>query len=458
MNPCALCPRINKIVPSIGPTPCNVMLIAEAPGRDEDRKGVPLIGKTGREVNEHYLPLAGLSRDRVYIANTVSCLPVGDGKLDPKNPKHKALIQCCAEHHLYEEIRACNPKVIVVMGGVINSLIPSTYLDYDHGFIKDWDVPGDKTRKVFVQYHPSLGIHEPKKMLMIRNDWIRLRKYLNNTLHVPVDEYAGVEDYREIITEQELRDSLNGYEQSVLACDTENRKDHSPFCITYSVVPGTGYLIRAERIDLLDIFQEYLDRWEGKILWHNWLYDFEITTAMGLRFRHNLIVDTMLKAYHLGNLPQGLKALTYRELGMNMQDFDDLVRPYSTQLILKYLRYAHCEEWPKPEQQLVKQKDGTWKVLKPHGFNQKLKRFFTDYEKNDEKDVFGMWYGNWVDEHEMVEEKLGSFPGLCISHVPFHSGVIRYACRDADALLRLYPILKHMERNVRRTVQERWRE
>ena len=116
-----------------------------------------------------------------------------------------------------------------------------------------------------------------------------------------------------------------------------------------------------------------LDRWEGPILFHNWLFDSQVVEKMGLVFPHKRIVDTMVRAYHLGNLPQGLKALAYRLLGMQMQDFDDLVTPYSTPLCLQYLRDALSHEWPKPEEQLERDKDGNWKLYKPQSMGLRLR-------------------------------------------------------------------------------------
>jgi hypothetical protein len=176
---------------------------------------------------------------------------------------------------------------------------------------------------------------------------------------------------------------------------------------------------------------------------------------MGLRFNRKLIFDTMLAVFHLGNLPQGLKALAYRELGINMQEFDDVVKPYSSQIAINYFRRAYSIDWPKPDEGLEKQKDGSYKIKKPHGFNQKIKRFFTDYEKDPDKDPFNMWETNWGNEHSMVENVMGEFPGKCISHVPLEN-IIHYACQDADGLLRLYPLIKRMQQRVRKTSQDRW--
>jgi len=177
---------------------------------------------------------------------------------------------------------------------------------------------------------------------------------------------------------------------------------------------------------------------------------------MGLRFPKHLIVDTMTRAFHLGNLPQGLKALAYRELGMKMEDFDDLTLPYSKPIMLEYLREAAEVKWPTPEEQLVRDAEGKWKLYKPQSMSTKLKRFFTDYSKNPNKDLRDIW-DNWEDSHAIIEEKCGAWPGMDIRHVPFDK-VLHYACRDADATLRLWIREQQMTRNVRRTVQERWGE
>jgi hypothetical protein len=190
------------------------------------------------------------------------------------------------------------------------------------------------------------------------------------------------------------------------------------------------------------------------VLFHNWLYDAPIVAGLGISFPRRRLVDTMALAFHLGNLPQGLKALAYRELGMWMQDFEDLVTPYSREKVVNYYRYAALQEWPKPEEELVDDGAGGLKLYRPQSMNTKLKRFFTDLRKDPEgKDVFGVWE-KW--ERAAIEAECGEWPGLCISHVPF-SEVLYYACRDVDALIRLYPVLRQMRTRVRRYSQEFWR-
>lgn len=179
---------------------------------------------------------------------------------------------------------------------------------------------------------------------------------------------------------------------------------------------------------------------------------------MGIHLPYRYVVDTMARVFHLGNLPQGLKALAYRELGMTMQDFDDVVTPHSSLNVLHYYHIASTMKWDRPEEELVQDdKTGLWKLYKPQSMNTKLKRFFTDYSKNPAKDIFEMWTKNWVAQQSMIEAECGEWPGKCISHVPFEQ-TLHYACRDADALLRLWPVLKAMSRQVRHYSQEQWRE
>lgn len=323
-------------------------------------------------------------------------------------------------------------------------------LELGHGIPTEspWGIPA------FPMYHPALGMHEPKKMLHIRTDWDRLRRWLRGTLSVPVDGYP-TPDYREVTDVEEI-EALDP--DRPLAGDTESTRKREPFCFTFSQHAGSGRLIRASRRDLLGVFNRKIQNHRAPILFHNYLYDWPITEALGLSIPYHRVVDTMARVYHLGNLPQGLKALAFRELGMVMQDFEDVVKPHSTLNVLHYYEIARTMTWPKPEEELViDDKTGLWKLYKPQSMNTKLKRFFTDLSKNDNKDVFEMWTKNWVPQQAMIEAECGEWPGMCISHVPFEQ-TLHYACRDSDALLRLWPVLKRMSRQVRRYSQEQWRE
>lgn len=455
MTRCDICVGDRNCVPGDGPLDADIAGVGEAPGPDENRKGKPFCGKAGREVNQHYLPIAGIPRPKIYITNAIKCQPSWDnGKLDMKKDKNVELLQTCADAHLYNELMSMpNRRLTIAMGAfACRALDPEIDLEFNHG-----EPLNTAWGKVFPMYHPAGGIHEPKKMLTIRTDWTRLRKYLRGKLVMPIDMYAGKEDYGVINTPDELHEELNGCEEMDLGCDTENKRDGEGYCLTFSTRPGRARLIKAWDPATLKVLQLYLNRWRGRILWHNWVHDEAIVSqpALGcLRFPRKRIVDTMVKIFHLGNQPQGLKVLSHRILGMKMQDFDDVVSPHSRELVVTYYRDMYAEEWNKPEPQLVRDKDGLLKIYQAHSMKTKLKTFFTYLGKNPNKDVFEAW-DNWEDSHDMIEAKVGRWPGKCISHVPFEH-VVYYANRDADALVRLWPRIKRAVYNVRRKPECDW--
>lgn len=446
---CARCPGAHSCLPPDGPPSADILFIGEAPGKEEERLQRPFVGRTGREVNDHYLPVAGLRRSGVMFTNSIACLPAtAQHKLDPSREKDVALLDTCTAAHLYPLIERGRWRLLVPMGAfACHAVCPDVDLERQHGFpvATDWGIPA------FPLYHPARGLHEPKKMLQIRTDWVRLRRYLRGGLVIPTDEY-GEGDYAEVVDSMGL--SLDPTRP--IACDTEHSRSLGPYVFTYSQDPGTGRLIRASRPDLLAAFQDVALRWESVVLFHNWLYDERVTREMGLTFPPHALRDTMMLAYHLGNIPQGLKVLAWRELGMDMQDFDDVVRPHSTRRVLEYYERAALESWPMPEPRLERDaKTQRWKLYTPQGMNTKLKRFITDRLKHPDKDVFAAW-DNWEEEQAMIEDVCGPWPGLDIAHAPLEQ-VIRYACRDADATIRLWPLLERMRANVHRGLPpEEW--
>lgn len=461
MDPCPLCPRAHPPVPAVGPRG-GILIIAEAPGSVERDKGIPFVGKTGEELTNQYLPLAGLSRSEVRICNTVNCYPPGNGKLDSKKPKDRELIKSCAEFHLYKEIEACNPTTIVSMGAVIGSLIPGLDLDVQWAFPFIWDVPGVGEYNLFPTFHPALGLHSPKEILRLRNCFIRLRKHLRGQLQLPQDKYPNP-DYSVVTTVESLDEYFQQHTDTVvttgqnMALDTEITRKREPYCLTFSIKPGTARLILATDKEILDRFSEWIAFWEGLFILHNRPFDRPILMQMGIHLPPHKIIDSMQEAWHLGNLQQGLKTLAYRQLGVEMQSFDDLVTPHSTSRCLAYLAQGLQVDWPKPPTTTVIDPKGEWREYKAHSFRTKLKGFFTALGKTPDKDIFEHWDKNWAEDHELIQNKLGPWPGKDIQHCPMED-ILPYASADADMTLRLWPIMDKASKLVRKRPQESWYE
>lgn len=95
-----------------------VMIIGEAPGRQEDVQGQPFVGPAGHKLNE-VLHKAGIARSDVYIANVIKCRPPSN-----RNPQN-AEIQACAPF-LREQIRSIWPDVLICLGNFASQWVLKT--------------------------------------------------------------------------------------------------------------------------------------------------------------------------------------------------------------------------------------------------------------------------------------------------------------------------------------------
>ena len=97
-------------VPGEGPNPARIMLIGEAPGREEDLTGRPFVGRAGRLL-DRALAQAGLARADVFITSIIKCRP-------PKNRKPKAgEVKACIPY-LMAQIDILKPDIVCLMGNV----------------------------------------------------------------------------------------------------------------------------------------------------------------------------------------------------------------------------------------------------------------------------------------------------------------------------------------------------
>lgn len=111
VSKCSLCSlakfRINT-VPGEGNPSADIMFIGEAPGANEDKKGIPFCGAAGKFLDE-MLRTIGLDRQNVFITNTVKCRPP-----ENRDPEESEKAAC----HLYLERQfdLVQPKLIVLLG------------------------------------------------------------------------------------------------------------------------------------------------------------------------------------------------------------------------------------------------------------------------------------------------------------------------------------------------------
>lgn len=105
---CKLCTNRTNIVFADGNKNANVMLIGEGPGADEDRQGVPFVGRAGQLMNKAFEGL-GIDRTKLYIANIVKCRPPNNRV--PEEDEARACLD-----YLRNQVILVKPQIIVLMG------------------------------------------------------------------------------------------------------------------------------------------------------------------------------------------------------------------------------------------------------------------------------------------------------------------------------------------------------
>jgi len=110
---CLLAKYRTKIVWPFIPVRWNgLMLIGEAPGADEDREGIPFVGKAGQILTD-CLKAAGIKREETYISNILKCRPPNN---NIGHPEAKAALIVCPQAFLDDELDNPNIKVVVTLG------------------------------------------------------------------------------------------------------------------------------------------------------------------------------------------------------------------------------------------------------------------------------------------------------------------------------------------------------
>lgn len=106
---CDLCRTRSKIVFSQGKSNASVMLIGEAPGKNEDESGIPFVGRAGKLLDE-LLKTSNINReDHLYICNMVKCRP-------PKNRVPTPIEMNACWDYLAAQICYVKPKIILLSG------------------------------------------------------------------------------------------------------------------------------------------------------------------------------------------------------------------------------------------------------------------------------------------------------------------------------------------------------
>jgi uracil-DNA glycosylase len=160
---CDLCHERNQIVFGEGSQTPSILIIGEAPGEEEDTKGVPFVGKAGKKL-DGILEYIGVTRDEIFITNAVLCRPPNN-----RNPKPDELDAC--KWRLDLQVQLLRPKLIIILGrvamqqlsgrpikGAMSQFFPENVKD---GWLHYRT--GEHESLVLVTYHPSYHLRSPER-------------------------------------------------------------------------------------------------------------------------------------------------------------------------------------------------------------------------------------------------------------------------------------------------------
>lgn len=163
---CGLChtlPEGTTPVPFTGNHKAKLMLIGEAPGKEEQDLGEPFVGLCGKFLTK-MLKEIGLSRQDVFIDNTVKCLPLDGNKCRPPTQME---IQSC-KHHVRRAINIVKPKVIVTLGKtptatILGGIVKKNFAMKD--VVGNYFELVDYNTIVIPNYHPSYLLQHGRKQV-----------------------------------------------------------------------------------------------------------------------------------------------------------------------------------------------------------------------------------------------------------------------------------------------------
>lgn len=175
---CPLCDGRTQTVFGSGDAHARVMIIGEAPGKNEDLQGEPFVGAAGKYLSE-LLAIAGLVRKDVFIANVLKCRPPGN-----RDPRPEEIELCTP--YLRQQTRLVDPEYIVTLGNFSTKFILKTEVGITQ-------LHGKAVKRgrftVFPIFHPAAAIYDRKKRVALEEDFTALGRMLGT---LPAGDEAGV--------------------------------------------------------------------------------------------------------------------------------------------------------------------------------------------------------------------------------------------------------------------------
>jgi len=175
---CALSVGRNTVVFGSGNADADLMFVGEAPGAEEDRQGLPFVGRAGGFLTE-LLEGIGMKREEVFIGNTLLCRPPGN-----RDPQPEEIESC--RPWLDAKVELIEPRVIATLGNFATKLLTAnpTGITKVHGTPQEHLI-GGRMLYVLPLFHPAAGLRTPRVAEQLREDFERIPALLERPLPEP---------------------------------------------------------------------------------------------------------------------------------------------------------------------------------------------------------------------------------------------------------------------------------
>jgi uracil-DNA glycosylase family 4 len=177
---CALASGRTHAVPGDGAADAVVMFVGEGPGFDEDKQGLPFVGRSGQYLTQ-VMNDAGIRRNDVYITNVVKCRPPNN-----RDPMPQELEACSG--YLDRQVALINPRIIVTLGRFsMRRWFPTGSITKIHGQIRNIG----QGRIALAMFHPAAALRNPKWQDAFTNDMRKLPPLIERALEANRRAGAG---------------------------------------------------------------------------------------------------------------------------------------------------------------------------------------------------------------------------------------------------------------------------
>lgn len=168
---CKLAPTRTTIVFGSGNPNAEIVFVGEAPGYEEDQRGLPFVGEAGQLLTK-IIESMGIKREDAYICNILKCRPPGN-----RNPEPDEVLACSP--FLKRQIAAIRPKIVCCLGKFAAQTLLQNGAPISRLRGEFHDIDG---MRVIATFHPAYLLRSPEKkrevwedMKAIRAELFRLR-------------------------------------------------------------------------------------------------------------------------------------------------------------------------------------------------------------------------------------------------------------------------------------------